>query len=178
MKKIVLSALAAMLIATAGAQTTGRPAVQDSRDRYANIEVQYATTTELPEGTSLKNGKVTLKKGYRANHLDSNRVVVVQKPNGEISGAFKCRCEAGSSGSCSVSITDGAIRCVATGGCDCTLDVVIKPPKNTAITSSGSNWKKLIVPSATTQRQNTEDPDQGGEVFKKKSKRVASPSNQ
>ncbi len=178
MKIILLSVLTATLVATADAQTTGRTAVQDSHDKYANIEVQYVPTTALPEGTSLKNGKVTLKKGYRVNHLDSNRVVVVLKPNGEISGAFKCRCEVGSSGSCSVSISDGAIRCVATGGCDCTLDVVIKPPKNVAITQSSGNWKKLIVPSANMQRQNTEDPDQGGEVFKKKSKRVASPSNQ
>ncbi len=175
MKKTLLAALAAILLSNAHAQTTGKSSVKDSHDKFANIEVQYVATTDLPEGTAFVKGKITLKKGYRTNYADSNRVLIVQKPDGSTSGAFKCRCEAGSSaGSCSVSITDGAIRCVATGGCDCTLDVIIKPTKNVAITQSAGNWKKLILPSASTQRQNTEDPDQGGEVFKPKVKPAAS----
>lgn len=175
MKKAFFAALAAILLISARAQTTGKTGVKDSHDRFANIEVQYVTTTDLPEGTALKNGKITLKKGYRTGYADSNRVLIVQKPDGSTSGAFKCRCEVNSSGgTCSVSITDGAIRCVATGGCDCTLDVIIKPTKNVAITQSSGNWKKLIIPSASSQRQNTEDPDQGGEVFKTKAKPAAS----
>nr|MBP7557755.1 hypothetical protein [Chitinophagaceae bacterium] len=137
--------------------------------------VQYTATTDLPEGTAFTNGKITLKKGYRTSYADSNRVLIVQKPDGSTSGAFKCRCETNSAGgSCSVTITDGSIRCVATGSCNCTLDVIIKPTKNTAITQSGKNWKKLIIPSAHAQRQNTEDPDQGGEIFKQKTKPAAS----
>jgi hypothetical protein len=175
MKKFFFAALAAILLASAHAQTTGKTGVKDSHDRFANIEVQYTATTDLPEGTAFTNGKITLKKGYRTSYADSNRVLIVQKPDGSTSGAFKCRCEASSSGgSCSVSITDGAIRCVATGGCDCTLDVIIKPTKNIAVTQSTGNWKKLIIPSAGSQRQNTEDPDQGGEIQKTKTKPAAS----
>lgn len=175
MKKVLLATLTAILFAAADAQTTRRTAVQDNHDRYANIEVQYATTTKLPEGTSFENGKIMLKKDYRTSYADSNRVLIVQKPDGSTSGAFKCRCETSSpGGSCSVTITEGSIRCVATGGCNCTLDVIVKPAKNTAITQSGKNWKKLIIPSAHSQRQNTEDPDQGGEIFKQKTKPAAS----
>lgn len=179
MKKFLFSALAIMLVAGADAQSTAKTDVKESRDRFANIEVQYVTTTELPEGTTFNKGKVALKKGYRANYLDSNRVIVVQKPNGETSGAFKCRCSTGSSGgSCSVTFSDGMLYCVASGGCSCTMDVIVKPPKNAAITQSGGNWKKLIVPAANTQKQNTEDPDQGGEIFKKNKKTAASSSKQ
>lgn len=175
MKKILLAALIILLIAPVYAQTTSRTAVQDSHDRFANIEVQYATTTKLPEGTRIENGKVVLKKGYRTSYADSSRVLIVQKPDGSTSGAFKCRCTVSSSGaSCSVIITDGSIECVTTGDCSCTLDVIIKPAKNVAITQSGGNWKKLVIPSARSQRQNTEDPDQGGEIFKQKTKPAAS----
>lgn len=175
MKRTLLTAFLVILLAHAHAQSTGKSGVKDSHDRFANIEVQYVATTDLPEGTAFINGKVTLKKGYRTSYADSNRVLTVQKPDGSTSGAFKCRCEAGSpAGSCSVSITDGAIRCVATGGCDCTLDVIIKPTKNIAITQSAGNWKKLVIPTAGTQRQNTEDPDQGGEIQKTKAKPAAS----
>lgn len=164
MKKILLLATTVLFFAIVHAQTPGKTNVQDAHDKYANQEVSYASTNTLPEGTQLNNGKVTLKRGYKTSHIDSNRVVVVQKPNGEVTGAFKCRCEAGSQGSCSVSITGGSITCMATGGCDCTLDVVIKPPKGIAITTAGGNWRKLIVKS----NPKPEDPDQGGEIINKK----------
>ncbi|MFT3827071.1 MAG: hypothetical protein QM731_24310 [Chitinophagaceae bacterium] len=107
-------------------------------------------------------------KGYKTVNLDSNRIIIVQKPNGETSGAFKCSCETGS-GSCGVS-TDGtaSIHCVAFGGCNCMMAIVVKPPKGVAITQSNGDWKKLVLPSANSQQQKTEDPDQGGEVTNKK----------
>lgn len=172
MKRVLLPALALLLITNADAQNPGRTNVKESHDRFVNIEIQHATTTELPEGAVFNKGKVTLKKGYSTNYADSNRVIIIKKPNGEFSGAFTCSCEAGSS--CPISYDSSVLKCLVTKGCNCKLDVVIKLPKNTAITQSGGNWKKLVVPAANTQRQNTEDPDQGGEIFKNGSRAASS----
>ena len=171
MKKLLLLTIAFFYIVVANAQTIRKTNVTDANDRYANVEIPYATTTKLPKGTVLKKGKIVLKYGYKANYADSNRIIVVQKPNGEISGAFKCKCESGT-GRCGITHDGGTLQCVALGGCNCTMEISVGPPKGMAITLSNGNWKKLIIPSANTKRQKNEDPDRGGEIIKKKDLQV------
>jgi len=160
MKNLLFTAVI-FFAAIVNAQTK-RNDTHNANDRYANIELQYATTTKLPEGTMLKGGKVMLKKGYKASYADNNQIIIVQKPNGNTTGAFSCRCKSGS-GRCGASLSDGTLTCIALGGCDCILDIAVTPPKNAALTKDALQWKTLIVPTGKT-----EDPDQGGEIIKKK----------
>lgn len=127
----------------------------------------FATTTQLPKGTIFKNGKVELLKGYTASYTDSNRVVVIKEKKGGVTGSFTCYCKAGQ-GSCGSLVTGEGLKCVSDGCGECGILVVINP-KNVAITKSGSDWKKLILPTSEVQQQ--EDPDQGGEIFKKSGKK-------
>lgn len=141
---------------------TKRNDTHNANDRYASIEAQYATTTKLPEGTMLTKGKVMLKKGYKASYADNNQIIIVQKPNGSTTGAFSCRCKSGS-GRCGATFSDGTLSCIALGGCDCILDIAVSPPKNTALTRAALNWKTLVLKNPAP-----EDPDQGGEIIKRK----------
>lgn len=137
---------------------TKRNDTHNANDRYANIEAQYATTTKLPEGTMLKGGKVMLKKGYKASYADNNKNIVIQKQNGSTTGTFTCYCKEGD-GSCGSLITGDGIDCVQNGCGACGILVVVTP-KNTALTK---DWKRFEVKPPTP-----EDPDQGGEIIKKK----------
>lgn len=177
MKKILLCFLSVMLFSFANAQTK-RTEVKDAKDKYANVEIQYLTTTKLPRGTIFKNGNVMLRRGYTASYADNNQVVIIKKAKaGGNTGAFSCDCERGTGG-CGVGIDGNKITCLPKNGCtDCRVTVVVDP-KGTAITKSGIDWKKLIVPSANIQRQKTEDPDQGGEIIRKPVKRATSPVKQ
>ena len=167
MKKLLLLISTFYLTVTLNAQSK-RTEVKDAHDKYANVEVEYLTTTKLPEGTIFKNGKVMLKRGYTASYADNNRVVIIKKMKaGGNTGAFSCDCESGSGG-CGVGIDGNKISCLPKNGCTrCSITVIVDP-KSIAITKSGIDWKKLIIPSANIQRQKTEDPDQGGEIIKKK----------
>lgn len=135
MKKILLLTLTVMSASVLLAQTPRKPAVQDARDKYANTTLNHS----LPEGTTLKKGKVTVNKGYKASYAEDKRIVIVKKDNGDISGSFKC------------------------GGS-------IHPTSGVAITQS-DNWQQVILPTAKPQPK-TEDPDQGGEIIRKKNARV------
>ncbi|WP_300597675.1 hypothetical protein [Niabella sp.] len=163
MKKILLLTAMPILTLVIHTQAQGRTDVKDAHDRYANQELAYAASNLLPEGAELKNGKVVLKRGYETSYADNNQVLIIKKAKaGGTTGAFSCDCERGSGG-CTVGITDGAINCYSKSGCtDCRISVSIDP-KNTAITKAGTNWKKL-----TLTAPKTEDPDQGGEIIRKK----------
>lgn len=146
MKKLLLLIAASFLIAAANAQLNGkRTEVNDARDRYAD--------TTLPEGTALKDGKLTLKNGYRTVYLDSNRTMVVQKPNGESTGAFRCRCTALYKGKSTISFSGNEIHC--TGGCN--MDIALNLRKNVTVTLAGAKWKEWRLPAAvdTVQRSKT-----------------------
>lgn len=142
MKISVLLMTAFVFIATANAQLTHtkRTEVKDAHDKYANTEAM-----ELPEGTALKKGKVTLANGYRTVYLDSNRIIVVQKSNGETTGAFRCGCT--SLGDRRVTFTGNEIHCV-TG---CNMDVTLGNYR--IISQSGNEWKKIILPKDNIKRQ-------------------------
>lgn len=149
-----------------------RSEVKDAHDKYTNEEVQYLSTSQLPEGTKFINGEVHLNRGYSASYSDNNNVVIIKSIKKEsVVGAFSCGCDEGN-GSCGVLISGNSIKCNSQPGCvNCTLSGVINP-KTTAITKSGMDWKKLIIPPANMQRKKSEDPDQGGEIIKRKDIKV------
>ena len=144
MKILVLLMMAFLFIATANAQLTHgkRAEIKDAQDKYANID----DAMELPEGTALKNRKVTLNNGYRTVYLDSNRIMVVQKPNGETTGAFRCGCTS-DSGNRRVTFTGNEIHCAS----GCSMDVT--PGNDRNISQSGNEWKKIILSSDNIKRQ-------------------------
>lgn len=133
MKKLILLITVFTFIITADAQSThGKKAtVNDAHDRLANLDI-----TLLPQGTVVKNGKITLNKGYRTVYLDSNRVMLIQKSNGETTGAFRCGCT-GNAGDRSVAITKKEIHCVS----GCSMEVA--PGNYTKSSPSANKWKKL-----------------------------------
>jgi hypothetical protein len=145
MKRLLLLSTALFFVVASNAQLSGkRTEVKDAHDRYVNTD---SAAYLLPEGTTFENDKVALKKGYRVLFLDSNRIIVVQKPNGETTGAFRCSCTTvNKAGDHGVAFTRNEIHCVN----DCSMDVVLNPEKNISITRSNGNWKKLTVPAAST----------------------------
>lgn len=166
MKKILLLTLTVMSASILLAQTPRKPAVQDARDKYANTALNHS----LPEGTTLKKGKVTVNKGYKASYAEDKRIVIVKKDNGDISGSFKCGCLSDEGGGCSVQIIGQNIYCSSSGCKDCSLLTTIHPTSGVAITQA-DNWQQVILPTAKPQPK-TEDPDQGGEIIRKKNARV------
>ena len=162
MKKLLLLTTVFFIITAVDAQTDRRTDVVDAKDRYANEEVQYLTTTKLPEGTTFKNGKVILKRGYRASYADNNQIIVVyKKKDGSVSGTFTCYCKQG--GSCTPHMEYAAVVCRPKGCIDCQISIALPQPKNIALTKATLNWKIL-----ETGNPAPEDPDQGGEIIKKK----------
>jgi hypothetical protein len=152
MKKLFLLSTALFFVVAANAQLSGkRSEVKDAHDRYANIDTVAAL---LPEGTAVKSGKVMLKNGYRILILDSNRVIVVQRQNGENTGAFRCSCTTvNKAGSDRVAFTGDEIHCIS----GCSMDVVLNPEKNISITQRSGNWRKLTLSSAGMQLRKIED---------------------
>jgi hypothetical protein len=81
---------------------------------------KLATTTTLPEGTAIKNGKITILAGYKAFLGEKDKkVVIVQRTKrmsgtsggSGITGTFSCRCEDGSSGDCSIQVVINEVNC-------------------------------------------------------------------
>lgn len=141
MRRSLLLTTALLFVIAATAQLPGkRSQVKDAHDRYANMDTALAI---LPEGTDVKDGNVALKNGYRVLMLDSSRVIVIQRSNGETTGAFRCGCATGNRG---VTFTKNEIHCIN----GCSMDVVLNPGKNSSITHSSGNWKKLTIPAAVT----------------------------
>ena len=163
MKKIFLLATSVLFVITVNAQTDRKASVKDANDRYANIEVAYAgTTTKLPKGVMLRNGRLVIKIGYNTIYTDNNQVINVQKKNGVVTGSFTCYCKV--EGTCAIRNIVGTVNCVSDGCNECDILVTINPKQGVAITKAGSNWKKLVIKN----RPITEDPDQGGEIIKTK----------
>jgi hypothetical protein len=160
MKKILLLTTAFYFIVTLHAQSR-RTEVKNSHDKYANQEVPYLTTTKLPEGTGFKNGNIVLKTGYRASYADNAQIIVVYRKNGSVSGSFTCYCN--QTGSCTPKMEYGAVVCRPIDCIDCRISVVVNPPKNATLTKGSLKWKVLVLQNPTP-----EDPDQGGEIIKKK----------
>jgi hypothetical protein len=149
MKKILLVATAFFFIAAANAQLYGKKTeVKDANDRYPIND----TSMMLPEGTALKNGKVMLANGYRTVYLDSSRVIVVQKSNGETTGAFRCSCTT-NAGESRIALAGNEIHCIN----GCSMDVAPGRKGNTSVTPSGHDWKKLILSRDNIKRLKTEN---------------------
>lgn len=166
MKKILLLTLTTMCASILFAQTPHKSVVQDARDKYANTELNHT----LPEGVTLKKDKIMVNKGYKASYAADKRIVIVKKDNGDISGSFKCGCMSDEGGACRVQIIGQNIYCFSSGCKDCSLLTTINPTSNVAVTQS-ENWQQVILPTAKPQPK-TEDPDQGGEIIRKKNARV------
>ena len=142
-------------IVAANAQLGKRTEVKNANDRYFTSD----TSLQLPEGTTVKSGKVTIKKGYRMVFLDSNRIITVQKPNGETTGAFRCGCTtAGKAGDQVVTFTGNEIHCVS----GCSMDVALNLEKNFSITQRNVNWRKFTLSSASAQPGKTGTPARTG----------------
>lgn len=145
MKIILLLANTFFFIATANAQLQygKRTDVRNANDRYTD------SISEIPKGTALKNGKITLLSGYRIMYLDSNRVMVLKNSKGETTGAFKCSCNS-NAGESRITLTGNEIHCVS----GCNMDVALGNNRNIAFNQSGNYWRKIILPSGTVKRQN------------------------
>jgi len=81
------------------------------------------TTSKLPKGLYISNGKVMLKKGYTTKSSKNGKVIAIMKmgAGNEIQGGFNCACNDG--GSCVAEIKAETIKCL--GSCGCKLSVVI-----------------------------------------------------
>ena len=113
------------------------------------------TTSRLPKGTGLVNGKITVQNGYTAVYTKNKEMVVIFLQNTPtISGSFRCTCGT-SSASCSTVISGTQITCTGDGCCkmivtvggagtELTLEKVEKEPEKFI-------WKKLI----TTSKEDT-----------------------
>jgi hypothetical protein len=144
-RALLLTTAFFFFIVAATAQLSGkRTEVKNANDRYFTSD----SSLQLPEGTTVKGGKVTIEKGYRIVFLDSNRIIIVQKPNGETTGAFRCGCTtAGRAGDRVVAFTGNEIHCVS----GCSMDVALNLEKNISITQRNVNWRKFTLSSAGTQ---------------------------
>ena len=141
MKILVLLMMAFLFIGTANAQLTHgkRAEIKDAQDKYANID----DAMELPEGTALKNRKVTLNNGYRTAYPDT-------PDNGFTNETaklppFRCGCTS-DSGDRRVNFTGNEIDCAS----GCSMDVT---PGNEKHFQSGNEWKKIILSSDNIKRQ-------------------------
>lgn len=163
MKKVLLLTTIIFFIATSKAQISYRKSGEGQRDF-----LPFDSTGKLPKGTAFNNGDIILNKEFVANYADNQKVLIIKNvKTGSNTGAFSCYCKHGA-GSCSIGIDGNKIICFPEDGCTNYSLTVVVDLKNTTIKQSGLGWKKLIVPNANMQHQKTEDPDQGGEIIKKK----------
>ena len=81
------------------------------------------TTSKLPKGLYVSNGKVMLQKGYTTKPSKNGKVIAIMKmgAGNSVQGGFTCACNDG--GSCVVEIKAETIKCI--GACGCKLSVVI-----------------------------------------------------
>lgn len=117
---------------------------------------KLVTTTTLPEGTTVQQGKIMVKSGYRAAYGEKDsKVVIVQSTNkrlggnGVISGSFTCMCLSEyTTDDCVIGIRAGGTEIYCSGEkCkNCSMNVTIKPKVGLAITrqTKGEVWKKFV----------------------------------
>ncbi len=137
MRKIMLLAAALLLVILTNAQAR----------KAGKGQMDFLPAASLPEGTSFNKGNIEIKKGYTTSFADNKGVIVVQKQDGNITGAFSCNCAG--SGTCSIIISGNILVCTPTGNCgSCYMSTTVNPKAGVAITKSGTDWKKVILPSA------------------------------
>ncbi len=177
MKQVALLMTAFFFLLKGDAQITPKSDVKDTHDRYTNTDDPSpirlkGVTSKLPKGTSFRKGKVVLLKGYRVKYHDSSQVTVVYRQN-LVTGAFTCGCQKGTTGggSCLLQTSGNVLSCTPNSCTNCKLVTTIDTKTGVAITKANADWKEVVLPTAGKQ-QKTEDPDQGGEIFKKSDKKV------
>lgn len=120
---------------------------------------QLAKTTSLPEGTAVKDGRVSVLPGYRAFYSDKDKgVVLVQKSTNlrmgstnVITGSFSCFCnKSGQTNDCQTAMSGSSISCTGEKCSDCKLSIAVKPKAGVAITrqTAGETWKEYVFPDS------------------------------
>lgn len=133
--------------------TTTKPV--DVNPYIGETEKNLTATTKLTEGTTFKDGKIMIGKGYHASYADNNQVVVVQRmSNGITVGTFTCSCTNSTGpGDCLPTLKGEFIACSPIGSCNHCQPLLFPgtPPKGTVIAKSTLKWQKLILPTSTKQ---------------------------
>lgn len=109
------------------------------------------TTSKLPAGVYISNGKVVLKNGYTFKTSKNGKVAMVMAPGGNgISGGFSCYCSEGKAGVCYAAATGSALACL--GECGCKMSVTVDgvynniPINPETEPSPVTGWKILVIP--------------------------------
>ena len=119
-------------------------------------DIKMETTTTLPEGTQLKNGKITVLPGYKAfiSPKDS-KVLLVQRSSMNRSartnvttGSFTCSCYNEGKDDCTIIFSLGEARCYGKECKACNISVIVNPKAGAALTrlTKGETWKRFLMP--------------------------------
>lgn len=107
------------------------------------------TTSKLPKGTKIENGKIIIQNGYKAVYSSDKKIVFILADNGPgVRGGFRCDCDGRGTGACNTSLINNKIVC---GGEDCcelvvtindsdglTMEMIEQAPERL-------KWKKLVL---------------------------------
>lgn len=107
------------------------------------------TTSKLPKGVKLVNGKMTVQKGYMAIASSDKKIIFLKSANTPgISGSFSCECKP--DGSCKIMTLDNVIGCG--GDSCCKMITTISNGYDFTLRQAEENpeklkWKKLVLPA-------------------------------
>lgn len=76
----------------------------------AQMGSKLTVTGALPKGVMIHNNKVMVKKGYTIEKVSKNRVNIMRRGRGGITGSFDCTCN-GNDGGCDVITTPTSVSC-------------------------------------------------------------------
>lgn len=108
------------------------------------------TTSKLPKGTKLENGKIIITNGYKAVYSSDHKMVFILASIGNnVQGTFSCNCRLGF-GACGVVITSGALGC--TGDTCCKLKISTSSIEGLTMQDIEKapeklKWKNLVLPT-------------------------------
>lgn len=112
------------------------------------------TTSILPAGTYIKDGKVTLSTGYELIYSDDKTIVSVKKKKGgDVSGSYSCGCGTGS-GTCTVSSSGTLVTCKGSSCCGLVVTSNTVKMSSSVFADSTIKWNSLVIPKTTTSTSN------------------------
>lgn len=137
---------------------------KDGKVKWSRLIVPSAavktlgTTSVLPKGSSVKNSKIILDKGYAFYESADKKILTVYRmSNGAVAGSYTCMCSKKENDNCGVVLKDGVGTCG--GESCCNLVVVIGATNYAQALSSGEtdkpiDWKIYVAPQTGTKTTN------------------------
>lgn len=145
------------------ASTTATTGAEDGKENWSKLILSppaiktLETTSVLPKGSSIKNGKIVLEKGYAFYESADKKILTVYRmSNGAIGGSYSCMCaKKDGPDKCGLVLKDGVGTC---SGETCCGLVVTTGATNLALLGGESNnavdWKIYAAPPISTKTNN------------------------